>query len=143
MKRVALIAHDKMKSELIKFVAHHLEFFRGVELVGTGHTGALVSKHTDLKVKRYLSGPLGGDQQIGGQIASGKIDAVFFFRDPLTPQPHEPDIAALLRLCDVHYVPAATNPATGEALIRGLQNGWPSLPSKSYEKDAVLVKKSG
>ena len=87
MKRIALIAHDKMKSELVEFVANHLDFFRGVALVSTGHTGALVSEKTDLKVKRYLSGPLGGDQQIGAQIASGKIDAVFFFRDPLTPQP--------------------------------------------------------
>ncbi|NLG86079.1 MAG: methylglyoxal synthase [Firmicutes bacterium] len=142
MKRIALIAHDKMKSELVEFVANHLDFFRGVELVGTGHTGALVSQKTDLKGKRYLSGPLGGDQQIGAQIASGKIAAVFFFRDPLTPQPHEPDITALLRLCDVHYIPAATNPATGEALIRGLQNSWPFLPSKSYEKNVVLVEKS-
>ncbi len=141
MKRIALIAHDQMKSELIKFVNEHLEFFRGVELVGTGHTGALVEETTHLRVKRYLSGPLGGDQQIGAQIASGKIDAVFFFRDPLTPQPHEPDITALLRLCDVHYVPAATNPATGKAIIRGLENSWALLPSKSDEKGVVLEKK--
>ena len=76
---------------------------------------------TGLNIKRYLSGPLGGDQQIGADVANGLIDAVFFFQDPLTSQPHEPDIRALGRLCDVHKVPVATNPRTAELLIVGLK----------------------
>lgn len=142
MKRIALIAHDKMKEELVAFVARHRDFFRQAELIATGNTGRLVSEHTGLAVHRYLSGPLGGDQQIGAEIAAGKVDAVFFFRDPLTPQPHEPDITALLRLCDVHYVPAATNPATAEVLLRGLGGEWPTLPSKKYTSEEFVTEKN-
>ena len=142
MKRIALIAHDKMKEELVAFVDRHRNFFQQAELVATGNTGRLISEHTGLAVHRYLSGPLGGDQQIGAEIAAGKVDAVFFFRDPLTPQPHEPDITALLRLCDVHYVPAATNPATAEVLLRGLEGEWPTLPSKKNTLGDFMTEKN-
>lgn len=142
MKRIALIAHDKMKSELIEFVARHRDFFQQTDLVATGNTGRLIKECTGLAVHCYQSGPLGGDQQIGAEIAAGRVNAVFFFRDPLTPQPHEPDITALLRLCDVHYVPAATNPATGEVLLRGLTGEWPALPSKNPEVRKLTSEKN-
>jgi len=92
-------------------------------LCATGTTGGLVSDATGLSVHRFLSGPQGGDQQIGARIAYNEIDLVLFFRDPLTAQPHEPDVSALLRLCDVHNVPLATNVATAEVLVRGLERG--------------------
>lgn len=119
--RIALIAHDRKKDELIKFVQKHRDAFARHELVATGTTGGLVAEATNLPVHRYLSGPLGGDQQIGSEIALGRIDAVFFMRDPLTAHPHEPDVAALLRVCDVQGVPVATNAATAGWLVKALQ----------------------
>ena len=92
-------------------------------LCATGTTGGLIADATGLDVHRFLSGPQGGDQQIGSRIAYNEIDLVLFFRDPLTAQPHEPDVSALLRLCDVHNVPLATNAATAEVLVRGLERG--------------------
>jgi len=117
MRKIALIAHDKKKDEMVEFAKKHLDSLSRCDLVATGTTGKLVQEKTGLKVKRMLSGPIGGDQQIGSQVASGKIDAVIFLRDPLTAQPHEPDITALLRVCDVHNVPLATNLATAEVLL--------------------------
>lgn len=92
-------------------------------LCATGTTGGLIMEATGLSVHRFLSGPQGGDQQIGARIAYNEIDLVLFFRDPLTAQPHEPDVSALLRLCDVHNIPLATNVATAEVLVRGLERG--------------------
>lgn len=123
--RIALIAHDKKKAEMIEFVKEYRDVLAQYELVATGTTGRLIQEATGLPVERMLSGPLGGDQQIGGRIASGLIDAVIFLRDPLTAQPHEPDITALLRVCDVHNVPLATNRASGELLLLGLAEGLP------------------
>ena len=120
-KKIALIAHDKKKDELVEFVKEHVDFFRNYELVATGTTGGRIMDATGLTIKRYLSGPLGGDQQIGADVANGLIDAVFFFQDPLTSQPHEPDIRALGRLCDVHKVPMATNERAAQLLIAGLK----------------------
>ena len=120
-KRIALIAHDKKKDDLVKFVKEHVEFFRNYELVATGTTGRRIMEATGLNIKRYLSGPLGGDQQIGADVANGLIDAVFFFQDPLTSQPHEPDIRALGRLCDVHNIPMVTNERAAQLLITGLK----------------------
>ncbi len=114
--QVALIAHDKKKLELAMFALSHRETLGRFHLVATGTTGGVLQKQTGLQVERVLSGPLGGDQQIGARIAEEKVLAVFFFRDPLTAQPHEPDVSALVRLCDVHDVPLATNPASAEAL---------------------------
>ncbi|ADO84553.1 methylglyoxal synthase [Ilyobacter polytropus] len=122
MERIALIAHDKKKDDLVDFVKKHRDFFEKFELVSTGTTGGRIIQATDLKVHRYLSGPLGGDQQIGSDIANEKIKVVFFFRDPLTSQPHEPDVQALIRLCDVHKIPVATNKRTAELLINALIN---------------------
>lgn len=116
--RIALIAHDLKKSEMSALVVRRRDFFSKHQLVATGTTGGLIADHTGLTVERKLSGPLGGDQQIGSELASGLIDLVIFLRDPLTAHPHEPDVSALLRICDVKSVPVATNIATAEALIR-------------------------
>ncbi|MBP9477428.1 MAG: methylglyoxal synthase [Sebaldella sp.] len=119
MKKVALIAHDKKKDNLLEFVKENIEFFRKYELVGTGTTGKLISEILGLEVKRYQSGPLGGDQQIGALIAEDQIEFVMFFRDPLTSQPHEPDVQALTRLCDVHKIAIATNISTAKLIVQG------------------------
>ncbi|MFC4426594.1 methylglyoxal synthase [Deinococcus navajonensis] len=120
-RQVALIAHDKKKLELAMFALTHRETLAHFALVATGTTGSVLNKQTGLEVERVLSGPLGGDQQIGARLAQEQILAVFFFRDPLTAQPHEPDVSALVRLCDVHDVPLATNPASAEALMLWLR----------------------
>jgi len=118
--KVALIAHDKKKDALITFVKINETSFKEFELCSTGTTGQKIMEATDLVVKRYHSGPLGGDQQIGAMLPLGHIDAIFFFRDPLTAQPHEPDVNALLRLCDVYDIPVATNPGTATAVLNYL-----------------------
>lgn len=120
MKTIALIAHDRKKQEIVTFVRAHRELLARHRLVATATTGALVAEEVGLEVTRYLSGPLGGDLQIGARIAAQEIDLVIFLRDPLTAQPHEPDITALLRVCDVHNVPVATNEATALLVLRGL-----------------------
>ncbi|MDK2918694.1 MAG: methylglyoxal synthase [Candidatus Petromonas sp.] len=117
---IALIAHDKKKQQMINFALKYKEVLKQHELCATGTTGKLVAEATGLAVKRFLSGPLGGDQQIGSKIACEKIDLVIFLRDPLTAQPHEPDILALLRLCDVHSVPLATNITSAEILLEAM-----------------------
>lgn len=122
MERIALIAHDRKKDDLVDFVKNHRSFFEKYDLVSTGTTGGRINQATDLSIHRYLSGPLGGDQQIGSDIAMGKIKAVFFFRDPLQAQPHEPDIQALVRLCDVHQIPVATNVGTAELIIKAMKD---------------------
>jgi methylglyoxal synthase len=118
---VALIAHDDKKDDLCRFVLEHKAIFSRFSLIGTGTTGARVTSETGLPVTRMLSGPLGGDQQIGAMVAEQKVLAVFFFRDPLTAQPHEPDVSALLRICDVHNVPLATNLASALAVLEWLE----------------------
>jgi methylglyoxal synthase len=119
---IALIAHDKKKLDLAIFVRDHLDIFTGVDLIATKTTGEVLEAKTGLKVIQVRSGPDGGDLQIGAMVAEGKIEAVIFFRDPLTAQPHEPDISALLRVCDVHNVPLATNLGTAEAIVDWLQD---------------------
>ena|SRR5690606_25729243 len=116
--RVALIAHDKKKNELIEFVKENKSYFTEHVLYATGTTGRMIISAIDLDVHCLKSGPLGGDQEIGAKVANGDIDLVIFFRDPLTSQPHEPDIMALLRLCDVYNVPLATNKATAAMIIK-------------------------
>lgn len=116
-RQVALIAHDRKKLELALFALGHRAVLERFRLVATGTTGGILTQKTGLAVERVLSGPLGGDQQIGARIAEERVLAVFFFRDPLTAQPHEPDVSALVRLCDVHDIPLATNPASAEALV--------------------------
>ncbi|OWZ83531.1 methylglyoxal synthase [Natranaerobius trueperi] len=115
--RIALIAHDNKKEEMLQFVKTHQEQFKKHILSATNSTGKMIKENTLLDVYCHLSGPLGGDQQIGSEIATGNVDLVIFLRDPLTAQPHEPDITALLRICDVHNIPVSTNLATAEVLI--------------------------
>lgn len=118
-KTIALIAHDGKKAEMIAFVKDNLEFFKSFDLVATATTGKHLQQ-TGLKVKKMLSGPLGGDAQIAALVATGKCHAVIFMRDPLGMHPHDPDISGLLRICDVHDVPLATNPATAKLILEGL-----------------------
>ncbi len=118
MLRIALIAHDNKKDSMVELVGKFAEELRDCLLVATGKTGALLKKHYDLDIKRVMSGPLGGDQQVGAMVAGGKLDAVIFLRDPLTAQPHEPDITALMRVCDVHDIPLATNNASGMLILK-------------------------
>lgn len=120
--RLALIAHDKKKHEMVVFVQKNIDFLKNCKLVATGTTGKIVAEATGLEVDCMMSGPLGGDQQIGAMTANREIDGIIFLRDPLTAQPHEPDITALLRICDVHDIPVATNKATGDLLIESLRN---------------------
>lgn len=118
---VALIAHDKKKENMIDFVKAHKGVFEHCRLLATGTTGRRIHEATGLEIEYCLSGPLGGDQQIGAQIANGAVSAVIFMRDPLTAQPHEPDVAALLRLCDVHDVPLATNSNSAFILVKWIR----------------------
>jgi methylglyoxal synthase len=118
--RLALIAHDEKKPDLIGFADRHRDRLGGFELVATGTTGRRLREATALEVERKESGPHGGDIQIGAEITEGRCDAVIFLRDPLTAQPHEPDISALLRICDVKDVPLATNLASARSLLDGL-----------------------
>ncbi len=118
--KIALIAHDNRKPKIIQFVKNHIDILREHELCATGTTGLKISEATGLEVERFLSGPIGGDQQIGAQVATDNIDLVIFLRDPLTAQPHEPDVLALLRVCDVHQVPLATNVTSAEILLHGV-----------------------
>ncbi len=108
---------------MVDFALAYQHIFSKATLFATGTTGRRIADATHLPVHRVLSGPYGGDQQIGSKIAEDKMDLVIFLRDPLTAQPHEPDISALLRLCDVHNIPVATNLATAEALLRALETG--------------------
>jgi methylglyoxal synthase len=117
---LALIAHDEKKSDLLRLVAANLRLFDGFRLMATRTTGLLIRSELDLPVELMASGPMGGDLQIGARIVEEKVDAVIFLRDPLTAHPHEPDIQALLKVCDVHRVPVATNMASAEILLHFL-----------------------
>ncbi len=116
-KPVALIAHDNKKDEMIAFAAEHKDVLERYDLIGTGTTGKLINEKTGLTVQRMLSGPVGGDAQIAARVAEGKVEAVFFFIDAMDKHPHDPDINSLLRICNVHNVPLATNPATATYII--------------------------
>ncbi|VVE85543.1 methylglyoxal synthase [Pandoraea sputorum] len=118
--RIALIAHDKKKDEILAVARDYVEVLRQCQLVATGTTGGRIATELGLDVERMLSGPQGGDLQIGAQLAEGRVDMVLFLRDPMTPQPHEPDINALVRACDVHNVPCATNSSTARLLLEQL-----------------------
>lgn len=114
---IALIAHDNKKAAIVNWALKNKEILAKYDLCGTGTTAKLISEATDLNVKRYLSGPLGGDQQIGAKVAEKKIDMVIFFWDPLESQPHDPDVKALLRIAVVYDIPIATNKATADYVI--------------------------
>lgn len=119
--RIALIAHDRKKEDMINLATKYKEVLAKHELYATGTTGTLVMGATGLKIKCMKSGPLGGDQQIGSMIANSELDLVIFLRDPLTAQPHEPDVSALLRLCDVTNIPLATNLSSAEIMLTALE----------------------
>ncbi len=114
---VALIAHDGKKHEMAAFVARHHETLARLPLVATATTGGIIEREAGLSVHKVLSGPLGGDLQIGALIAEGRVRAVIFLRDPLQPHPHEPDISALMKVCDTHNIPLATNLASAEIVV--------------------------
>ena len=120
MMRIALIAHDKKKQDMTSLALKYKEVLSKHDLYATGTTGTLIMGETGLAINRMKSGPVGGDQQIGSMIACSELDLVIFLRDPLTAQPHEPDVSALLRLCDVVNIPLATNLASAEIMLTAL-----------------------
>lgn len=133
MLNIALIAHDRKKDEMVNFVTAYEHVFEVHKLYATGTTGTRIMENTQLSIHRFMSGPLGGDQQIGAMVAQNEMDLIIFLRDPLMAQPHEPDIIALLRLCDVQGIPCATNIASAELLVRALDRGdfaWRELVHK-------------
>ena len=120
--KIALIAHDKKKDEIIDIAKKYKDVLKEHELYATGTTGTLIMGETGLAIHRMKSGPLGGDQQIGAMLANGELDLIIFLRDPLTAQPHEPDVSALLRLCDVQRIPLATNASSAVIMLEAIKN---------------------
>ena len=121
--KIALIAHDKKKPDIIDLAIRYKDTLAGHELYATGTTGTLIMGETGLSIHRMKSGPLGGDQQIGAMLANGELDLIIFLRDPLTAQPHEPDVSALMRLGDVQKIPLATNASSAVLMLEALSNG--------------------
>ena len=139
---IALMAHDSKKELMTQFCIAYCGILSRHSLCATGTTGKMVSEATGLKIQQFLSGSQGGDQQIGARIAYNEIDLVLFFRDPLNGEGYEPDVFSLLRLCDMHNIPIATNVATAEVLIHGLERGdldWRDIvnPKKQEAAEAA------
>ncbi|NDJ52772.1 MAG: methylglyoxal synthase [Chloroflexi bacterium] len=118
-RSVALIAHDGKKEDMVAFAKANSEVLRAFHLIATGTTGSLVHDETGLEIERMMSGPVGGDVQIAARVVQGEVAAVIFFVDQLSAHPHDPDIQTLLRLCNVHNIPLATNPATANLILSG------------------------
>ena len=135
-KRIALIAHDGMKQKLIDWCDEHKEILQKHFLCSTGTTARLITEMTGLPVKAYNSGPLGGDQQIGAKIVEGQIDFVVFFSDPLTAQPHDPDVKALMRIAQVYDIPMAINKATADFMLRS------ELMDSTYDHEVINFRKN-
>ena len=135
-KHIALVAHDGKKKELIEWCDKNKEILKGHFLCGTGTTARLIAEKTGLPVKGYNSGPLGGDQQIGAKIVEGKVDFVIFFSDPLTAQPHDPDVKALLRIAQVYDIPIANNRASADFMIKS------AYMNQEYEHEVINFKKN-
>lgn len=135
-KSIALIAHDGKKPDLIKWCEDNQEILKNHFLCGTGTTARMITDRTGLPVRGYNSGPLGGDQQIGAKIVEGKIDVVIFFSDPLTAQPHDPDVKALTRIAQVYDIPMAVNKASADFLIRS------SYMDMEYDHDIINFQKN-
>ncbi|MSD82931.1 methylglyoxal synthase [Lactobacillus curvatus] len=137
--KIALIAHDRQKPTIVKLATAYKPILAQHELFATGTTGQKIIEATGLPITRFKSGPLGGDQQIGALISENKMDLVIFLRDPLTAQPHEPDVNALIRLSDVYEVPLATNIGTAEVLLRGLDLGLVDFRNVVHDQDGNTV----
>ncbi|MDF2889610.1 MAG: methylglyoxal synthase [Lacrimispora sp.] len=135
-KNIALIAHDNEKRALIEWCTEHIETLKNHTLCGTGTTARMITDQTGLPVKGYNSGPLGGDQQIGAKIVEGRIDLIIFFSDPLTAQPHDPDVKALLRIAQVYDIPIANTRATADFIITS------PLMETTYEHQVINFNKN-
>lgn len=133
-KKIALIAHDNRKIDLLEWAKYNKGTLQNHELYATGTTGAILQNELGFKVKRFKSGPLGGDQQVGAKIAEGKIDFLIFFWDPLEPHPHDPDVKALLRIAVVYNIPAACNRATADFMISS------QLMATPYKRELIDYK---
>ncbi|HMQ06755.1 MAG TPA: methylglyoxal synthase [Saprospiraceae bacterium] len=120
MVRIALISHDGKKPEMVSFVLGNRTFLDQVRIFATGTTGGHIERE-GIRVTKLLSGPKGGDAQIAAMVATGELDVVIFFRDPMDKHPHEPDVQMLMRLCDVHNIPLATNPKTAYFILKGIE----------------------
>lgn len=130
-KQIALIAHDYRKHDLIEWVKHNWEALQKHTLCGTGTTARLITEETGLTVRPFFSGPMGGDQQIGAGIANGEVDFMIFFWDPLTSQPHDPDVKALLRIAVLYDIPIAMNQSTADFLLNS------SLMEEEYQRNVI------
>lgn len=135
-KHIALVAHDGKKKELVEWCDQNKEILKGHFLCGTGTTARLIAEKTGLPVKGYNSGPLGGDQQIGAKIVEGVIDFVVFFSDPLTAQPHDPDVKALMRIAQVYDIPMAVNKATADFMVTS------EYMNTDYQHDVINFRKT-
>lgn len=135
-KNIALIAHDSKKAEMIAWCEDRKDILKKHFLCGTGTTARMITDRTDLPVKGYNSGPLGGDQQIGAKIVEGKVDFVIFFSDPLAAQPHDPDVKALLRIAQVYDIPIANNKATADFMIQS------QLMDEEYDHEVINFNKN-
>ena len=135
-KNIALIEHDGKKAEIIAWCEEHKEILKKHFLCGTGTTARMITDRTGLPVRGYNSGPLGGDQQIGAKVVEGQIDLIIFFSDPLTAQPHDPDVKALLRIAQVYDIPIANNKATADFIITS------DYIDQEYNHDVINFKKN-